>query len=75
MPRQFDLLLALCRNPDRILTYAVLAKAVWAFDQPNDPDKALRTLISRLRAGLGAGPHRPRIETERHVGYRFVTPR
>ena len=75
LPRQFELLVTLCRNPDRILTYDTLVKAIWGFDPPGDADKALRTIVSRLRRTLGNHPQRPRIETERHVGYRFVTPR
>ena len=74
LPRQFDLLVTLCRNPNRILTYDTLVKAIWGFDPPTDADKALRTIVSRLRRDLGSGPQRPRIDTERHVGYRFVTP-
>ena len=62
-------------QPDRILTYDTLVKAIWGFDPPGDADKALRTIVSRLRRTLGNHPQRPRIETERHVGYRFVTPR
>lgn len=73
-PRQFDLLVTLCRNPNRILTYDTLVKAIWSFDPPADADKALRTIVSRLRRSLGHGPRRPRIDTERHVGYRFVAP-
>lgn len=74
LPRQFDLLVALCRNPGRILTYETLVKSIWAFDPPTDADKALRTLVSRLRRVLGVHPQRPRIDTERHVGYRLVVP-
>ena len=72
LPRQFELLVALARNPNRVLTYAALTKAVWGFEAPDDPHKALRTAVSRLRRTLGGGPHRPAIETEHHVGYRFV---
>src|SRR4051794_7697362 len=73
-PRQFELLVALARNPNRALTYAALGTAVWGFDAPDDPHKALRTAVSRLRRTLGIGPARPRIETEHHIGYRLVVP-
>lgn len=74
MPRQFELLVTLCRNPNRIMTYDALIRAIWGFAPPADADKALRTIVSRLRRTLGVAPGLPRIDTERHVGYRFVPP-
>jgi hypothetical protein len=45
---------------------------VWGFGAPDDPQKALRTAVGRLRRTLGGGPRRATIETEHHVGCRFA---
>jgi two-component system KDP operon response regulator KdpE len=75
LPRQFDVLVALVRNPGRLLTYATLGRIVWGADIEGDHHlQSLRTAVSRLRQALGEGPRRPVIHTERHVGYRLVEP-
>ncbi|MBI5089656.1 MAG: response regulator transcription factor [Actinobacteria bacterium] len=75
LPRQFEVLVALVRNPGRLLTYATLGRIVWGTDiEGGHHLQSLRTAVSRLRQALGEGPLRPVIETERHVGYRLVEP-
>jgi two-component system, OmpR family, KDP operon response regulator KdpE len=70
--RQFDLLVALVRNEGRVVTYSILARALWGLDAPENYQYPLRTAISKLRRVLGVGPRRPMIDTEHHVGYRLV---
>ena len=70
-PRQFRLLTALVRNEGRILTHQQLAQ-VAAGDVDLGGSDGLRGAMSQLRKRLGAGPQRPQIVTEPHVGYRLV---
>jgi len=71
---QFVLLAALARNQRRVMENAELSRVLWGFDGPDDPDRALRVAISKLRRSLGTGPQRPRLETHHRVGYRLVAP-
>ena len=70
-PRQFRLLAALVRNVGRILTHQQLAQ-VAAGDVDLGGSDGLRGAMSHLRKRLGAGPERPYIVTEPHVGYRLL---
>jgi len=69
-PKEFDLLLAFARKPDRVLTHRVLLREVWggtAVDQPEN----LRVLVGSLRKKLESVSGKRYIESEPWVGYRF----
>lgn len=68
-PKEFDLLLYLARNPDRVLTHKALLRAIWgptAVDQP----EYLRVLIAQLRKKISDSGV-TYIQSEPWVGYRF----
>ena len=69
---QFDLLVAFCRHPGRVLTHRMLLTEVWG--QPDASDTAnIRMFVSQLRRHLaGASGHDRHIVTEPSVGYTFV---
>lgn len=70
-PKEFDLLLALVRQPERALTRATLLRDVWG----HAPDIQTRTVdlhVVELRRKLERVPSRPRhIRTVWKTGYRF----
>ena len=69
-PREFQLLDELMRHGGRVVTRAMLLKAVWRFDF--DPQtRIIESHISRLRAKLDAGFAEGAIETLRGTGYRM----
>jgi two-component system OmpR family response regulator len=68
-PREFQLLDMLIRHGGRLVTRAMLLKAIWRFDF--DPEtKIVESHMSRLRAKLDAGFATGAIETVRGEGYR-----
>jgi DNA-binding response OmpR family regulator len=69
--REYDLLLALVHNADKVITRTELLARVWgtAFEPGSN---FLEVHISRLRDKLGR--HARMIETVRGVGYRLRTP-
>jgi two-component system KDP operon response regulator KdpE len=72
-PTEYKLLYYLVRNAGRVLQHATLLSRVWGRDYVDEIDY-LRVYIRRLRDKLGDDPDRPRyIQTERGVGYRFLT--
>ena len=69
-PREYQLLDMLMRHGGRVVTRAMLLKAIWRFDF--DPEtKLVESHISRLRAKLNAGFEVDAIETVRGEGYRI----
>lgn len=67
-PREFTLLEQLMRNPDRVVTRAMLLDQVWNFDF--DPKtNIVETHMSRLRTKLNEGATRSAIRTIRGAGY------
>lgn len=68
---EFDLLLYLSSQPERVFTYEQIYEAVW--DEPYAYEKNnIMTHISHLRAKIETDPAHPRyIENVRGVGYRF----
>jgi len=69
--REFALLTCLMRSSQRVFTRPQLCERVWNYH--HDPGTNLVDVyIQRLRRKLGDDPLRPRIETLRGVGYRFV---
>jgi DNA-binding winged helix-turn-helix (wHTH) protein len=72
-PRVFDLLRALARRPDVVVSRAELLAEVWAgASVTND---ALAQAVMALRKALGDPGEPPRfVETVRGRGYRFIAP-
>jgi two-component system KDP operon response regulator KdpE len=74
-PREFDLLLALMRNPEVTLTRLKLLRAVWGNETVYGTGY-LRSYIKALRKKVETDPAKPEyILTEPWVGYRFHDPR
>ena len=66
--REYDLLLALVRNPNRVFSRDQLLDNVWGTDRFVGPG-AVETYISYLRAKIDAGFPKRLIHTHRGVGY------
>ncbi len=68
---EFNLLVLLAKNEDRVLTHHYLLKEIWGVGQQNET-QYLRVFIGNLRKKIEDDPHRPlHIITESGVGYRF----
>jgi two-component system KDP operon response regulator KdpE len=73
-PTEYDLLKALVRHPDRVLTHRQIIREVWGGVCYEDEMHLLRVNISNLRRKLETDPTRPQhIVTEPGVGYRLRT--
>ena len=72
-PRQFDLLVALGRHPNVVLSHAELLEAVWRLP-PDSGSHRVRVAASVLRRLLGRAPRRPRVEAVAGIGYRLSVP-
>ncbi len=70
-PREFDLLVALARDPGVVWTRDDLLDGVWGTDFPGET-RTVDVHVSALRARLG--PDGPSIEAVKGVGYRLVPP-
>ena len=70
-PREFDLLLALARDPGVVHTRDALLENVWGTDFPGET-RTVDVHIAELRKKLGDDG--PRLETIRGVGYRLAPP-
>jgi len=66
--REFDLLVALLREPGRVFTREQLLDRVWGSDAAVEPN-VVETYISYLRTKLADRSDRPLIRTIRRVGY------
>jgi DNA-binding response OmpR family regulator len=66
--REFDLLLAFVRNPDRVFTRSELLDMVWGVDRDIVPN-TVETYISYLRAKVDSNEPVKLIQTLRGVGY------
>ena len=73
-PKEFDLLLYLARNADRVLTHKTLLRAVWGAAGVDQPEY-LRVLVAQLRKKVepegGRGTEPVYILSEPWVGYRL----
>lgn len=69
-PKEFDLLLAFARRPDRTLTHDTLLRIVWGSSSGHQAEN-LRVLVASLRKKIEASPGQRYIESEPWVGYRF----
>jgi two-component system KDP operon response regulator KdpE len=74
-PTEYALLVALVRNPDRVVTDARLLQQVWG-PEYGDEDHYLHVYVARLRKKIERDPQNPRyLRTEPGVGYRLLTAR
>jgi two-component system KDP operon response regulator KdpE len=69
-PKEFDLLVLLARNPQRIMTHKMLLQGVWGPAGEDQPEY-LRVLIAQLRKKIERGDGSRYIHSEPWVGYRF----
>ena len=73
LPQEFRLLEYFARNPDRVLTKAMLLENVWGIHF--DPQTSVvESHISRLRAKINQGFEVDVIQTVRGTGYKFLAP-
>jgi DNA-binding response OmpR family regulator len=70
-PREFDLLVALARDPGIVLTRDALLEGVWGTDFPGET-RTVDVHVAEVRKQLA--PDGPPIETMRGLGYRLVPP-
>jgi len=70
-PKEFDLLLHLARNADKVMTHRALLTSVWGAQSAHQPEY-LRVFVGQLRKKLEGETGRQYIQTEPWVGYRFV---
>ncbi|HTJ27509.1 MAG TPA: response regulator transcription factor [Candidatus Limnocylindria bacterium] len=68
--REFDLLVTLLQQPERVFTRAQLLDLVWGFQRDVYPN-TLETYISYLRAKIDSGESTKLIKTLRGVGYQL----
>jgi len=74
-PKEFELLLLLARNHDRVLTHRAILKAIWGPNAVEQPEH-LWTLVAQLRRKIEPDPSTPTfLLSEPWVGYRFVADR
>ena len=69
-PKEFALLLAFMRKPERALTHNNLLRQVWGSAYAHQPEN-LRVLVGNLRKKIEREGGRTYIENEPWVGYRF----
>jgi two-component system, OmpR family, KDP operon response regulator KdpE len=69
-PKEFDLLLLLANNPNRVLTHKHLLRSIWGPAGEEQPEY-LRVLIAQLRKKLDSTDSAKYIESEPWVGYRL----
>ena len=70
-PREFDLLVALARDPGVVMTRDMLLEDVWGTDFPGET-RTVDVHIAEVRKALA--PDGPEIETARGYGYRLLPP-
>lgn len=70
-PREFQVLLALAGNPERVTTREMLYSEVWGGEY-NRRDRSVDVYVGRVRAKLAEVlPGREFIHTHTGIGYRF----
>jgi two-component system KDP operon response regulator KdpE len=69
-PKEFDLLLLLARNPNRVLPHKSLLRSIWGHAGEDQPEY-LRVLVAQLRKKLDPADSQRYIESEPWVGYRL----
>jgi len=72
-PKEFDLLVLMAHNPDRVLTHRAILKAIWGPNAVNQPEH-LWVLVRQLRKKIEPDPDKPRyLISEPWIGYRLQT--
>ncbi len=72
-PKEFDLLVLMAHNPDRVLTHRAILKAIWGPNAVNQPEH-LWVLVRQLRKKIEPDPDKPRyLISEPWIGYRIQT--
>ena len=72
-PKEFDLLVFLFRNRNKVITHRTILTAVWGGNF-TEQTEYLRVFVGQLRKKIEKDPSQPRyIRTEPWVGYRFQT--
>jgi two-component system KDP operon response regulator KdpE len=70
-PKEYELLLYLIRNPNKVLSHRVLLGAIWGGDYVEQTEY-LRVFVGHLRKKIEPEPAHPRyVLTEPWTGYRF----
>jgi two-component system alkaline phosphatase synthesis response regulator PhoP len=70
-PKEFDLLLHLCRHRDRVVSRLELLRRVWGYSE-EAISRTVDTHVAEIRRKLESDPSRPRhILTVRKAGYRL----
>jgi len=71
--REFDIVVALAKDPGRVWTFQALTREVWRSDYFGDSE-AVVSAVKRLRRRLAGTAEDLRIVSVRGVGYRLVLP-
>jgi two-component system KDP operon response regulator KdpE len=72
-PKEFELLVLLAHNADRVLTHRTILKAIWGANAVDQPEH-LWVLMAQLRRKIEPDPANPRyLVSEPFVGYRLVS--
>ena len=72
-PKEYDLLLFLLRNADRVLTHAIIIQSIWGPHSTHQPEY-LRVLVAALRKKIEPDPLHPHyLVTDPWVGYRLTS--
>jgi two-component system KDP operon response regulator KdpE len=70
-PKEFDLLVFLFRNRDKVVTHRAILAAIWGGNF-TEQTEYLRVFVGQLRKKIEPDPSKPRhVLTEPWVGYRF----
>ncbi len=70
-PKEFDLLVYLIKNREKVLTHRTILAAIWGSNSTEQPEY-LRVFLGNLRKKIEPEPSKPQyILTEPWVGYRF----
>ncbi|MBK7394614.1 MAG: response regulator transcription factor [Chloracidobacterium sp.] len=72
-PKEFDLLVFLFRNRNKVMTHRSILTAIWGGNF-TEQTEYLRVFVGQLRKKVEEDPSQPKyIRTEPWVGYRFLT--
>jgi two-component system KDP operon response regulator KdpE len=72
-PKEFELLVLLARNADRVLTHRTILKSIWGPNAVDQPEH-LWVLMGQLRKKIEPDPSSPRyLLSEPWVGYRLAS--
>ncbi len=72
-PKEFDLLVFLFRNRNKVMTHRSILTAIWGGNF-TEQTEYLRVFVGQLRKKVELDPSQPKyIRTEPWVGYRFLT--